>query len=94
MAHTVTEAATPLEVRTAEAHTVEDSAEAPTPAELAEAVDSVEVRIAVDTLAVDTLVVDTLAAHTAVVADTSEATDKLKFENPDFCIRHPLNFAH
>ena len=89
MAHTVTEAATPLEVRTAEAHTVEDSAEAPTPAELAEAVDSVEVRIAVDTL-----VVDTLAAHTAVVADTSEATDKLKFENPDFCIRHPLNFAH
>ena len=42
---------------------------------------------------VHTLVVTT-QADPIQVADTSEATDKLKHEYPDFCIIHPLNFVH
>lgn len=42
---------------------------------------------------VHTLVVTT-QADPIQVADTSEATDKLKHEYPDFRIIHPLNFVH
>ena len=43
---------------------------------------------------VHTLVVPTTQADPIQVADTSEATDKLKHEYPDFRIIHPLNFVH
>ena len=56
------------------------------------AVVSVEVRTAA-AAEVHTLVVTTLA-DPIQVADTSEATDKLKHEYPDFRIIHPLNFVH
>ena len=58
----------------------------------AAAVVTVEARTAA-AAEVHTLVVTT-QADPIQVADTSEATDKLKHEYPDFRIIHPLNFVH